>query len=220
MNGSAETSTAARAPDMDGTRLLLVRHGETAWNAGQRLQGHTDIPLNERGLQQAARLAVALTGEPLDAVYASDLLRAHATARAVADVAGLPVQTDTGLRERCFGIFEGLTYAEIAQRWPDQSERWRRRDPDFGAEGGETLREFSERAVAAAARLAAKHPGQSILLVAHGGVLDVLYRAAVRAPLEAPRTWALGNATVNRLLHSPEGFALVGWNDAQHLDGL
>ena len=217
---SSGLDEAPVAAGLDSTRVLLVRHGETAWNAGQRLQGHTDIPLNDRGLEQAARLASALAGEPLDAVYASDLLRARVTAQAVAAGAGLPVLTDTGLRERCFGVFEGLTYAEIAQRWPEQSERWRRRDPAFGAEGGETLRDFAARAVAAASRLAAAHPGQTILLVAHGGVLDALYRAAVRVALEAPRTWELGNATVNRLLHSPEGFTLVGWNDRQHLDGL
>jgi 2,3-bisphosphoglycerate-dependent phosphoglycerate mutase len=200
------------------TRVIAIRHGETAWNAEQRLQGHTDIGLNERGQEQARRLARALEGEDFAAVYASDLSRAFATAQAFAEPAGLTVQPDTGLRERAFGLFEGHTYGEIEQRWPDGALRWRQRDPAFAPEGGESLETFQARCVAAVSRLAAAHAGQSIAVVAHGGVLDALYRAATRAGLSAPRTWALGNASVNRLLHTDEGFVLVGWNDSRHLD--
>lgn len=200
------------------TRVLAIRHGETAWNVERRLQGQIDIALNERGLDQARRLALALEGEDLAAVYASDLQRAHATAQGLAASAGLPVLFDHGLRERSFGVFEGHTYDEIERRWPEQSQRWRRREPDFVPEGGESLAGFQARAVAAAERLAAAHAGQSIALVAHGGVLDALYRAATRAGLSAPRTWELGNASINRLLHSSEGFVLVGWNDSRHLE--
>lgn len=127
------------------------------------------------------------------------------------------MQPEPGLRERLFGRFEGLRFDEIEQRWPEESGRWRRRDPDFGPEGGEKLSEFYERCVTAAARLAARHPGQSIALVSHGGVLDCLYRAATRLELQAPRTWQVGNATLNRLLHTPQGFMLVGWSDDAHL---
>lgn len=101
------------------TRLLLLRHGETAWNAETRIQGQLDIALNERGLWQAERLAQALAGEDLAAVYSSDLLRAHATAAALARHHGLPVLADAALRERGFGRFEGLTYAEIEARFPE-----------------------------------------------------------------------------------------------------
>jgi probable phosphoglycerate mutase len=139
------------------------------------------------------------------------------TAAAFAQAAGLPVVREPGLRERQFGCFEGLRFDEIEQRWPEDSLRWRKRDPDFGPAGGETLREFYDRCVATAARLAARHPGGSIAMVAHGGVLDCLYRAATRLELQAPRTWQIGNATVNRLLHTPQGFMLVGWSDDAHL---
>ena len=98
--------------------------------------------------------------------------------------------------------------------------RWLRREPDFAAGGGESLNDFSARCLAAAGRLAAAHPGQAIALVAHGGVLDCLYRAATRATLQAPRSWQLGNASINRLLATGEGFSLVGWNDDAHLAGL
>lgn len=203
---------------MELTRILAIRHGETAWNAETRLQGQLDIELNARGREQARRLAAALAGEDLAAVYTSDLKRAQATAEPLARAAGLAVQFDSGLRERAFGIFEGHTYAEISTRWPLEAERWRRREPGFAPPGGESLEGFQARAVRTAMRLAAGHPGRLIALVAHGGVLDALYRAATRAGLSAPRTWELGNASINRLLHSAEGFALVGWNDRRHLD--
>lgn len=203
---------------MEVTRILAIRHGETAWNADTRLQGQLDIELNARGREQARRLAAALVGEELAAIYTSDLQRARATAEPLAQVSGLPAQPERGLRERAFGIFEGHTYAEITERWPAEAERWRRREPEFAPAGGETLAGFQARAVATAARLAALHPGQAIALVAHGGVLDALYRAATRAGLAAPRTWQLGNASINRLLHSGEGFILVGWDDRRHLE--
>jgi probable phosphoglycerate mutase len=202
------------------TTVLAVRHGETAWNRESRIQGHLDIPLSPLGLAQAQRLAQALAGEPLDAIYASDLGRARQTAAAVAERVGLPVQEDAGLRERGFGCFEGLSWSEIESRWPEQAQRWKRRDPDFGAEGGERLRDFYARAVGAVERLAQAHPGQTLLVVAHGGVMDCLYRAGRRLALEAPRSWTLGNASINRLLYTPAGLSVVGWNDDLHLDGL
>ena len=220
--GAAPTSSPMSDAETGGanavTRVLAIRHGETDWNVATRIQGHTDIALNERGRQQAARLAQALAGEALHAVYTSDLQRARDTAAALAQACGAPLREDTGLRERHFGHFEGATFEEIAQRWPEDALRWRQRDPDFGPTGGEALQAFFDRSVAAAHRLAAAHAGQTIALVAHGGVLDCLYRAATRLELQAPRTWQVGNATVNRLLWTPEGFTLVGWNDTTHLE--
>jgi 2,3-bisphosphoglycerate-dependent phosphoglycerate mutase len=204
----------------EATRLILIRHGETAWNRATRIQGHTDIPLSPLGLAQAERMAEALADEPLAAIYSSDLSRARQTAEALARVHGLPMQMDSALRERAFGRFEGLSWDEITQGYPEDAARWRRREPDFAVGGGESLNLFSARCLAAARRAAAAHPGQSIALVAHGGVLDCLYRAATRAALDAPRSWQLGNAAINRLLATTEGFTLIGWNDDRHLAGL
>ena len=201
------------------TRIVAVRHGETVWNAEMRMQGQLDTPLSARGRWQAARVGTALAGERIDAVIASDLARAFETARAIADRAGLVVGTDAALRERSFGVFEGHTYADIDERWPAEAARWRRHDPDFGPAGGETFRAFSARAVAAATRIAAAHAGRSIAIVTHGGVLDCLYRAASCIALDAPRSWQLGNAAINRLLYTPRGFTLVGWSDTSHLEG-
>jgi probable phosphoglycerate mutase len=200
------------------TRVVLLRHGETAWNVEQRIQGHTDIPLNDRGRWQAERLAAALADEGIGAIYSSDLQRARATAEPLARRLRLPVVDEVGLRERGFGHFDGETFSNIEARWPEQARAWRRRDPDFGPSGGETLSAFYARCVSTAQRLAEPHPGMAIALVAHGGVLDCLYRAACRLELQAPRTWQLGNAGINRLLHTEGGFVLVGWNDSAHLE--
>lgn len=202
------------------TRIVLIRHGETAWNRETRIQGHTDIPLSALGLAQAGRLAEALADEPLDAIYSSDLSRARQTAEALARTRGLEVHLDAGLRERAFGSFEGLSWREIDEGYPEDAARWRRREPDFAVGGGESLNTFSARCLDAARRAAAAHAGQSIALVAHGGVLDCLYRAATRVALDAARSWQLGNATINRLLATAEGFTLIGWNDDRHLAGL
>lgn len=200
------------------TRIVAIRHGETDWNVGARIQGHTDIGLNATGRWQAERTARALADERFAAVYTSDLARAADTAAALAAATGAALHRHAGLRERAFGVFEGLAFAELEQRWPAEVQRWRRRDPDFGPEGGETLRDFYARAVGAVLALAVRHPGEQIAVVTHGGVLDCLYRAATRLELQAPRTWQVVNAGINRLLHSAQALTLVGWADVGHLD--
>ncbi len=200
------------------TRVIAIRHGETAWNAQARLQGQLDIELNDAGRRQAQQVADALADDGIAALYSSDLLRAAQTAQAIAARCGLAVTPDAGLRERGFGIFEGHTWADLERLWPEQARRWREREVDFSPQGGETLNDFYARSVACASRLAARHPGETIALVAHGGVLDCLYRAATRVSLQATRTWQLGNASINRLLFYGENFTLVGWGDTLHLE--
>lgn len=200
------------------TRLIAVRHGETAWNQAARIQGHTDIPLNAVGTWQARRAAQALADEGLDAIYSSDLQRARDTAQAIGQAAGRAVHLDPGLRERHFGVLEGLTHHEIAERWPDDNQRWRQRDPQWGPSGGETLQVFYDRCLGTLTTLARRHPGQTVLVVAHGGVLDCFYRAANGLALDVPRSWTIGNAALNRLLYTPEGYTLLGWADDRHLE--
>jgi probable phosphoglycerate mutase len=204
------------------TRIIAVRHGETDWNVATRIQGQLDIALNEKGRWQARRVAQALAEETLDAVYSSDLARAYATAQAIAaaqSALSTPVQTHTGLRERGFGKFEGHTYAAIEEQWPEESRRWRIREPDFAPQGGETPVQVMARVGAAVNDIAARHPGEHIAVVAHGGVLDMLYRLATRQSVSAPRSWELGNTAINRLLWTPDALTLVGWADTRHLDG-
>jgi probable phosphoglycerate mutase len=205
--------------DPEVTRIVAVRHGETVWNAEMRMQGQLDTTLSERGRRQAARAAEALSGEGIEAIVSSDLVRAFDTAAAIADSVGLPVATDPGLRERRFGVFQGYTYAESDALWPLEAVRWRRHDPEFAPDGGESLVDFNARAVAAVTAIATRARGRSILVVTHGGVLDCLYRAASGLGLDAPRSWELGNAAINRLLFTGERFTLVGWSDTSHLEG-
>lgn len=205
---------------MQATRLLAIRHGQTAWNAEWRLQGQTDIPLDALGRLQAGRLAAALCHEGLVAVVSSDLGRALQTAHALADPLGLPVLREPGLRERHFGILEGHVRSDIDLRFPDLARRWHAREPDFAPPGAESLRQFNARCLAAVQRQALAHAGQAIALVSHGGVLDCLYRAATGLALDLPRSWPLGNAGIHRLLHTGQGLTLTGWNDNAHLAGL
>lgn len=200
------------------TRLFVIRHGETAWNLASRIQGHIDIPLNDKGRWQAQRVAQALRDEDIHALYSSDLLRARHTAEAIAARVGVPLVRNADLRERHFGRLEGLTQDEVAAQWPHEARRWRERDPAYGPEGGERLQDFYERCVNALTELAHRHLGQCVALVAHGGVLDCFYRAANRVPLEAPRTWQIGNACINRLLYTPQGFSMQAWGDSRHLE--
>jgi len=204
---------------MESTRLIAVRHGETAWNVDTRIQGQLDIPLNAKGRWQARRVGQALADESIDAVYSSDLARAWETAQAIARPHALAAVPEPRLRERSFGSFEGRTFREIEAQLPEQALRWRTRDPEFAPAGGENLLDLRTRVIHAVTEIAASHPGQAVVLVAHGGVMDVLYRAATRLALQAPRSWQLGNAAINRLLWSPQGLALVGWGDDGHLSG-
>jgi len=203
---------------MQATRIIAIRHGETAWNVDNRIQGQLDIGLNDVGLWQATRVAQALCDEPIDIIYASDLLRAWQTAQAIAELAACPLQPHPGLRERGFGTFEGLTYTEIQATWPEMSRQWRQREPLWAPPGGESLEVLRERILGTVNSLAAQHIGGQIALVAHGGVMDMLYRLATGQSLQAPRAWELGNAAINRLLWTPDGLTLVGWADTNHLD--
>lgn len=168
------------------TTILLVRHGETDWNRERRIQGHTDRPLNETGKAQAEALAEQLAGEPVDAVYSSDLLRAHETARIIARGKGLEVTTVPDLRERDFGTWEGLTDEEALLRFPQaQSGHWG---------DAETPEQMGRRVVEALRRIAAGHPGRRVVVVAHGGPLRALLRHCA-----VERDGPIGNCHVVRV---------------------
>jgi len=214
------------------TTILLIRHGETAWNAERRLQGHLDIALNAEGERQAAALGAALAGERIDVVVSSDLARARQTAEAIVRARGpvkpgqpeldaTGVQRDPQLRERCYGGFEGLLYSEIAARFPLEFAAWQARNVDavlpLGKNQGETFRGFFERTTTAILGHAARHPGQVLALVAHGGVLECAYRAALGLPLETPRDFKVHNASINRFVVEEGKLKLVSWGEIDHL---
>lgn len=206
---------------MKNTTILLIRHGETAWNAVRRLQGHIDIPLNHEGLRQADALAQALANAQLNAVIASDLQRAMQTADAVAGQHGLTVHTDQMLRERCYGGFEGMLYADISQRYPAEYALWQARDVDAvmppGERVAESFRQFYQRSIDGIARWAVRHPGQTIAIVAHGGVLECAFRAATGRSLDSPRDFEVRNASINRFTFADGKLALDSWGEVEHL---
>lgn len=204
------------------TRILLIRHGETAWNAVRRLQGHTDIPLNEEGERQAEALAQALSGEKLNAIISSDLQRARQTAHAVAaQHPRAALHTDPMLRERGYGAFEGLLYTEIADRYPVEFAEWQARDVDAimpsGGRVAESFRQFYQRCQDGIGYWAGRYPQQSILIVAHGGVLECAYRAARGLSIDGPRDFQVKNASINRFHFDQGALSLEQWGEAAHL---
>lgn len=202
-------------------RLLLVRHGETTWNADLRYQGQQDIPLSERGWQQVEALARRLRGVTIDAAYASDLRRAADTAEIICRGRDLAVVRLPALREACYGAWEGLTYAQVVARWPE-IVRQRRVDP-AGARppGGETLGEVQARALAALGEIERAHPPKATLLIAaHGGVLRALLCAFLRLDLRAAWQLRLDNCGLTIVETYPEGAIVMAMNDLCHLEEL
>lgn len=207
------------------TEILLIRHGETAWNAVRKLQGHLDIPLNEEGQRQARALAAHLQNEKLDAIVSSDLQRAMQTAQAIAELQKAPLQVNAQLRERCFGDFEGKLYSELPELFPEAYAQWRSRDPDFhfpakpddSGNRGESIREFHTRVIRCIQHYAQAYAGKRIALVAHGGVLECAWREATALPLNAERAVTIFNASINRFSFDQGKLKLIQWGQIEHL---
>lgn len=203
------------------TKILLIRHGETAWNAVRRLQGHIDIALNDEGERQAQALARALADEPLAAIVSSDLGRAVETARAVSAYHRHVVQQDPQLRERAYGVFEGMLYADIERAYPADFAAWQSRDADammpHGERLAESFRQFYRRCIDGIAAWGARYPGKTIAIVAHGGVLECAYRAAKGMSLDSPRDFQVRNASINRFTLINGQLTLDSWGEVDHL---
>lgn len=201
------------------TRFCLVRHGETPWNAERRIQGQTDIGLNQHGLRQARAAARFLRDEEASALYASDLARAWATAHALGEAAGLAAQPRPALRERRYGVFEGLTYEEAKNAHHDLYERFERREPAFAFPGGgESLEQLHDRVVGCLNELAERHHGETLLLVTHGGVLDIVNRFVRDLPLSTPRDFTIPNAGLNWVSVLNGNWQIDEWAITAHLD--
>lgn len=199
------------------TELLLIRHGETAWNAEGRIQGHLDSPLNDEGLAQALLLGERLGDEPFEHFYCSDLGRTLQTAQPIADRSGKRPIPEPRLRERNLGAFQGLTSADCQQRFPQDYARFHRRDPDFVVPGGESIRQIVARVSAWLDDVASRHAGARVLAVTHGGVLDAAYRVASNMALDRPRDFPIYNASINCLHHDGRAWHVQSWGDISHL---
>lgn len=202
------------------TELVLIRHGETDMNRELRFQGHVNVSLNAIGLEQARRLAARMAGEKADAVYASDLLRAQQTAEPIAGTLSLPAVAETGLREQHFGRVDGMRVDDIKRELPDAWAGWMRFEQDFAMPEGESTRMFHARVMEAVYRVCASHPRQTIVVVTHGGVLDMIYRTARSLGLDGPRQSEIPNAGFNRIKVRQGGIDILSWADTRHLEDL
>lgn len=205
------------------TELIFLRHGETEWNRALRFQGQVDVPLNAVGLMQAQRLAVRLQSEQVDALVCSDLQRALQTAQPLGQALHLTPVCDAGLREQNFGQVDGMRIEDIQNDFPDEWAQWLQFDADYALPGAESQTQFHARVMAAVARHVAKRP-RCLVVVAHGGVLDMVYRSAQGMSLSGPRQCLIPNAAVNRLNAQWNGehltLHITEWADVRHLADL
>jgi alpha-ribazole phosphatase len=197
-------------------RLLLVRHGETAWNAAGRFQGQVDMALSVTGQRQAKALGRVLAAEGVHALHSSDLQRAWETARIIADTLRCAVQPEPCLREMAFGAWEGLTFAETQQRDPHLLAAWQTAPEQVAPPGGETLSHVSDRVKTVFHRLVAHCQEQTVVLVAHGGPLRVLLCLALGLPPRAHWQFAIAPGSLSELQVYEQGVVLTRLNDTHH----
>jgi probable phosphoglycerate mutase len=202
------------------TRIILVRHGETEWNSLGLYQGQLDSPLTRQGLRQARALARRLRRYSTDSLYSSDLERARATAAPIAQATGLEVNTDPRLRERHLGVFQGLDKAVVQEKYPHEYAAYTSGDPDYCVPGGESSRQFLERALSCLEELAARHPAGHLVVVTHGGVLGMVLKHVLGLPIGAPRRFAMPNTGFNLISRNSTGWRLETLGDTSHLREL
>ena len=206
-------------PTNSPTRICLVRHGETEWNAERRIQGQIDIGLNETGHRQARAAGRWLKTAGIVALYSSDLKRAWTTARAIGTEIGLVPTALPEMRERRYGVFEGLTYDEAKRNHPDGYAAFEGRNADYDFEHGESLQTMFYRVTGKLKELAARHAGETIAVVLHGGVLDIVNRFVRGNPLEMPRDFLIPNAGINWVSTADGVWHLETWGETEHLEG-
>jgi 2,3-bisphosphoglycerate-dependent phosphoglycerate mutase len=207
---------------MTTTRFCLVRHGETDWNASHRLQGHTDINLNSHGLAQAKQLAQALKKINLqfDVLYTSDLQRAEQTAKPIEILYEVTAIKHSALRERHLGALQGLTTKEAPTLEPDLWKSHLSRSLHEELRGGESILQFANRINLVLEEMRQKHSGKTILLVSHGGALDMMYRLSSGQSLDTEKLVQVPNASLNWISHDGSHWKVDNWADTSHLAGL
>lgn len=201
-----------------GCRIFLIRHGETLWNAQMKFQGHADVPLSDKGLEQARALAGRLLSRNISTIYSSDLGRAVETARQIADSRGLPVITRPTLREMNFGEWEGLTFAEIGERYGDLLKQWWQKPLALRPPGGEGLSDLIARVIPALREIVEEHPDQQVAVVCHGGPIRSIIATILN--MDMNKYWKIrqDNACLNIVDFAEwDGGVVSLLNDRSHL---
>ena len=210
------------------TRLILVRHGETEWNRQLRFQGQVDVPLNATGQEQALRVARRLASGEVHRVVSSDLARARQTAAPLAELLARrggpdPIES-AALREQSFGVVDGMSVDEIKRLHPAAWNDWVDFRADYAFEGGESTRRFHGRVLQGLRELANAHAGETLVVVTHGGVLDMVWRSARARSLDGPREAHIPNAGVSQVQVLVKDDAhrldILDWADIAHLEGM
>ena len=200
--------------------IYITRHGETEWNAEGRIQGHTDVPLSERGQEQAQMLARRLSSVHIDAAYSSDLSRAAETARVALGERDVPLTFTEELREYSKGVFEGLTEAEYREAYPELYEPSMENNLDFAPPNGETIRETSSRLAGIVQRVKSAHLDENVLIVGHGGSLRAGIVSLLDLPLEANWKFAMHNCSLTVIYTYPDNAVMHLYNDTSHISGV
>lgn len=198
------------------TKVCIIRHGETDWNKEGRIQGHIDIPLNETGHAQALAMASNASHFSFFAVYSSNLARAMETARALAQRENLEIQILPDLRERHYGIFQGVLKSEAPELYPEAYALYQTRDVHYNFENGESLITFEQRVTGVFDWLVKHHSNQQIAVVCHAGLLDIMYRHATSRSLESERDFDIPNSALNWFHHDGNRWHLDHWDDHHH----
>ena len=205
---------------MTKTKVIAVRHGETQWNLEGRFQGQLDSPLTKNGLSQAKAVAKTLSTHNVSLIYSSDLGRALQTAEQISEATDIDILTDNRLRERHFGIFQGMTESDMRASMPDEINNPKHRDPDYIIPEGESMRQASQRGVSCISEIVQNHPGETIVVVTHGGILESFFRYVIGIPFEAPRMYKIWNTGLNIFSHSNGRWELLTFGNISHLQAI
>ena len=200
-------------------KLLLVRHGETDWNLARRYQGHSAVPLNQKGIQQAEQLARRLSGEKIHALYSSDSPRALETAKQVLNLQeqAPALQKDARWQEICFGAWDGLTYEEVEAKWKSEVTAWYADPVNFSPPGGETMLQMSKRVQSALNDLKSRHKEETVLIVTHGGVIQILLCMLLGVEFDRYWQFRVAQASLTLIRFYDDAAILDLFNDVSHL---
>lgn len=193
------------------TQITIIRHGETHWNLEQKYQGQLDSDLTGKGIRQVKKTAQLLKNKPFDVFYSSDLGRAVESAEILNHDLNLDITLCPELRERNFGVIQGMSKETIAQQYPELYRQLNFHNVNFSVDDGETFQAFYERVIKSMVHIEKQNRGQRILIMAHGGILNCLFRYINDIPLEAPRRFSIPNGGINAFTVNEDTWMIETW---------